>query len=161
MQKNKIIRKPDYLRQPAFYFVIFLFLFVTIATAQADYRLIGTIEGKGFTGAVLDDSTGVQTLYRLHERLPDGSQIVKVRSDSISLKRSDGTPYELFIVHDAKPSSPQGRTGAVPPTVVSPPVAVQQAPALVDPARSAENLSQMKKERLSRRRRARSQREEE
>jgi hypothetical protein len=70
------------------------------------YRLIGTVEGKAFAGAVLDDAAGVQTFYRLGDALPDGSQIVKVQSDSISFKRSDGTVYELYIFHDMKTAVP-------------------------------------------------------
>jgi hypothetical protein len=77
------------------------------AAAQSTYRLIGTVEGGAFTGAVLDDAAaGGQTFYRLRETLPDGSQIVKVRSDSISVKRSDGMVYELYIIHDMKVSAP-------------------------------------------------------
>lgn len=66
-------------------------------TDPALYRLIGTIEGQDFAGAVFDDSSGGQKFYRLGEPMPDGSRIIKVQSDSIVLKRSDGSRYELFI----------------------------------------------------------------
>jgi hypothetical protein len=88
------------------------------------FRLIGVVEGGKFTGAVLIDSTGEQTFYRLREELPDGSRITKVESDSIRLKRSDGSSYELFIIHDSKPSAPSARSQGVPPA--SPPPAPAQ-----------------------------------
>ena len=61
----------------------------------------------GLIGAVLVDAKGEQTFYRLHERLLDGSQVIKVRSDSILLQRSDSTVYEIFIAHDTKAAVPQ------------------------------------------------------
>ena len=94
------------------------------------YRLIGTIQSGAFAGAVLDDTAGLQTFYRLHERLPDGSQVVKVQSDSISIKRSDGSSYDLVIIHDSKPGSQQARpvanVAAAPPIL---PVVEQKSPA--------------------------------
>lgn len=104
--------------QPIIIILIIVFCFVTGVQAQTAYRLIGIIESSNFTGAVIDDSAGSQLFYRLRERLPDGSQIVRVKSDSILLKRSDGTSYELFIIHDTKPSSQHAR----PPVNASPPV---------------------------------------
>ncbi len=65
------------------------------------YKLIGTVEGDVFAGAVLEDSTG-QAFYRIHQTLPDGSQIVKVLQDRVTLKRSDGAKSELQIVDDTK-----------------------------------------------------------
>jgi hypothetical protein len=89
------------------------------AAAPSAYRLIGTVEGGAFAGAVLDDAAaGAQTFYRLRETLPDGSQIVKVRSDSISVKQSDGMVYELYIIHDMKASAPS----ASPPAGAGPAV---------------------------------------
>jgi hypothetical protein len=73
-----------------------------LPAAPSVFRLIGTVEGKAFAGAVLDDATGAQSFYRINDKLPDGSQVVKVQSDSISLKRDDGTAYELYITHDTK-----------------------------------------------------------
>ena len=72
------------------------------AAAPSAYRLIGTIEGEIFSGAVLEDATPMQTFYRIHEKLPDGSQIVKVKRDQISLKRSDGSITELQVIDDNK-----------------------------------------------------------
>ena len=95
------------------------------ASGESVYRLIGTVEGKAFIGAVLDDSTGIQSFYRLHERLPDGSQVAKVQSDSILIKRSDGTSYELYISQGA-----QTAVQARPPVSASPvaPIATQEKP---------------------------------
>jgi len=66
------------------------------------YTLIGTIEGEGFAGAVLADTANLQAFYRLGQKLPDGSQIVKVKRDRVSLKRSDGSIIEIVIVDDTK-----------------------------------------------------------
>jgi hypothetical protein len=88
----------------AFSIAIALLLSYEIAAAQSagsqTAKLIGTIKSDGFIGAVLSDAKGDQVFYRLKEKLPDGSQIVAVRSDSISLKSADGTPYEIYIAHD-------------------------------------------------------------
>ena len=75
-------------------------------STQAFFRLIGTVGSKGFSGAVIVDGTGAQTFFRLHDTAPDGSRIVAVENDRISLKRPDGTRYELFIIHDMMASSP-------------------------------------------------------
>ena len=76
----------------------------SIARAQLDalqpqsvFRLVGTIEGGPFTGAVIDDTKNPQAFYRLNEKLPDESQIVKVQSDYIVLKWPDGTRTELYV----------------------------------------------------------------
>ncbi len=92
-------------------------------------RLIGVIEGGKFAGAVLVDSTGEQTFYRMREELPDGSRIVKMANDHIVIKRSDGTSYELFIIHDTKPSAqpPHAAASAPSPAVVAPPVTAPQS----------------------------------
>ena len=73
----------------------------------SSYRLIGTIMADGLIGAVLVDSKGEQTFYRLHEQLQDGSKVVGVQSDSILLERGDNTVYEIFIAHDTKSAVPQ------------------------------------------------------
>jgi general secretion pathway protein C len=65
------------------------------------YRLIGTIEGESFAGAVLEDSTG-QAFYRINQKLPDGSQIVKVQRDRISIRRADGVTTVIQVVDDMK-----------------------------------------------------------
>jgi hypothetical protein len=90
-----------------------LFL-VSTATAQpaqgldpSSYRLVGTITAGGLIGAVLVDAKGEQTFYRLNEQLPDGSKLVRVRSDSILIKRGDSTVNEIFIAHDTKSGAPQ------------------------------------------------------
>jgi hypothetical protein len=82
------------------------------AASPSGYRLIGTTTGKDFTGAVIDDGVNGQAFYRLRERLPDGSQVVKVGDGKVSIKGSDGVLYELFKIRDATPSSGQSRAEA-------------------------------------------------
>jgi general secretion pathway protein C len=65
------------------------------------YKLIGTVEGDAFSGAVLEDATG-QAFYRIHEKLPDGSRIVKVQHDSVLIRRADGGTTELQVVDETK-----------------------------------------------------------
>jgi general secretion pathway protein C len=65
------------------------------------YKLIGTMEGESFAGAVLEDSAG-QVFYRIQQKLPDGSKIVKVKRDSITLQRPDGTTTDIQVVDDTK-----------------------------------------------------------
>jgi len=67
-----------------------------LAAPQSPFRLVGTIEGGPFTGAVIDDTKNPQAFYRLHEKLPDESQIVKVQADHVVLKWPDGTKTELY-----------------------------------------------------------------
>ncbi len=75
--------------------------FVGTADAQvaggASLRLIGTMQGSRVSGAVFQDGTGAQTFHELNSKLPDGSQLIKLRDDSISLKGADGTLYEMYI----------------------------------------------------------------
>jgi general secretion pathway protein C len=74
------------------------------APAEAEvlnFKLIGTVEGAAFAGAVLEDESG-QTFYRLEQRLPDGSRIVKVQRDRVTLKRPDGSTATLQVVDETK-----------------------------------------------------------
>jgi hypothetical protein len=71
--------------------------------AQSGYRLIGILKGPALTGAVLGDGAGEQIFYRLHERLPDGSQVVKVRG-GIVLKRNDGCFANCYHPTHRRPS---------------------------------------------------------
>ena len=71
------------------------------AAASVSYKLIGTIEGEQFSGAVLEDSTG-QAFYRINQKLPDGSAIVKVIRDKVSIRRSDGVMVDVEVVDDTK-----------------------------------------------------------
>ncbi len=71
------------------------------AAAAVSYKLIGTIEGQAFAGAVLEDSTG-QAFYRINQKLPDGSSITKVMRDKISLRRADGVTVALEVVDETK-----------------------------------------------------------
>jgi general secretion pathway protein C len=70
-------------------------------SASTSYKLIGTIEGEQFAGAVLEDSAG-QAFYRINQKLPDGSAIVKVMRDKITLRRSDGVAVSIEVVDDTK-----------------------------------------------------------
>jgi len=69
---------------------------------QSGYSLVGTIQSGDFSGAVISVAKGEQSFFRLFEKLPDGSQIVAVRPDYITLKGPDGVTYELFILHETK-----------------------------------------------------------
>jgi hypothetical protein len=80
--------------------------------ANSTYLLIGMIGGKSLSGAVLQDSTGEQLFYRLYDKLPDGSQIVKLRDDGISLKDENGTVYEMYISHDTKTATSESSTSS-------------------------------------------------
>jgi general secretion pathway protein C len=66
------------------------------------FTLIGTIEGEYFSGAVLADTTNQQAFYRLDQKLPDGSRIVKVKRDRVTLKRPDGSTVEIEIIDETK-----------------------------------------------------------
>jgi general secretion pathway protein C len=71
------------------------------AAESSSYRLIGTIEGESFAGAVLEDSTG-QTFYRIHQKMPDGSVIIKVLRDKITLRKPEGQTVDLVVADDTK-----------------------------------------------------------
>jgi hypothetical protein len=101
---------------PAFSFLIITSFLADSVSAQSRpntvpgssssaYRLIGTIEGRSFTGAVLDDTTGKQSFYRVRELLPDGSLLVKVRDNSITVKSADGALYDVYVSRDNKSAS--------------------------------------------------------
>lgn len=77
----------------------------TAAAADApsvSYKLIGTITGESFAGAVLDDTSSGQVFYRMNQKMPDGSMIVKVMRDRVTLKRADGVTVELQVADDTK-----------------------------------------------------------
>src|SRR5512143_4250556 len=93
---------------PAFSFLVITSLLAGSVSAQSGpndapgnassaYRLIGTVEGGSFIGAVLDDNAGKQSFYRLRELLPDGSLLVKVRDNSIRVKSANGTLYDVYV----------------------------------------------------------------
>jgi len=71
------------------------------AVASTTYKLIGTVEGEAFAGAVLDDGTG-QAFYQLNRKLPDGSVLTKVIRNKIVLRRPDGVDVNVEIVDDTK-----------------------------------------------------------
>lgn len=72
------------------------------AAPSSLFKLIGTVEGDSFSGAVLEDSTGTQNFYRLREKLADGSQIAKITRDKVVLKLADGSAVELQVSDDTK-----------------------------------------------------------
>ncbi len=71
------------------------------AIEATTYKLIGTVEGANFSGAVLEDSTG-QAFYRTRQKLPDGSQIIKVIRDKVTLQKADGGTVDIQIIDDTK-----------------------------------------------------------
>jgi hypothetical protein len=91
------------------------------SSRQSAFRLVGTIEGGPFTGAVIDDTKNPQAFYRLNDKLPDDSQIVKVQNNHIVLKWPDGTKGELYTT----PGAGSGSVSAVP--AVAPYAAPRQA----------------------------------
>lgn len=98
-----------------------LFCEGSIAWAQLDatrtqsaFRLVGTIEGGPFTGAVIDDTKNPQAFYRLNDKLPDESQIVKVQNNYIVLKWPDGTKMELYTTPGAGGGSVSAAPAAAP-----------------------------------------------
>ena len=72
------------------------------AAESSVYILIGTVEGESFAGAVLQDTAGIQAFYRIHEKLPDESRIIKVRRDRVTLKKPDGATSDLQMQDDTK-----------------------------------------------------------
>lgn len=112
----------------------------SIALAQLDssrpqsaFRLVGTIEGGPFTGAVIDDSKNSQAFYFLNDKLPDDSRIVKVQSNHIVLKGPDGTMMELYTTPGAGGGSASAATAVAIPST-APRRVDQPAPARrVDP----------------------------
>ena len=110
----------------AFVFTL-MFFFVDTMDAQAvgpqATRLIGTIQSKNFIGAVFSDSKGEQSFYRVFDTLPDGSRIVAVRPDSITLKGTDGMSYDMYIAHDMTKSPVTNTAAPVRPDVPAGPFA--------------------------------------
>lgn len=102
----------------------------SIAWAQSALRLVGTIEGGPFTGAVIDDTKNPQAFYRLNDKLPDESRLVKVLHNHIVLKLPDGTSVELYTT----PGTGGGNASAAPVAAV-PSIAPRQ---LVQPAAQAQ-----------------------
>ncbi len=71
------------------------------AAASSSYRLIGTVEGQSFAGAVLEEA-GEQVFYRINQKLSDGSVIIKVMRDKITIKRSDGSVMDVQVADDTR-----------------------------------------------------------
>ncbi len=111
------------------------------AVQSVSYKLIGTVEGEQFAGAVLEDSSG-QAFYRMNQKLPDGSAIVQVMRDKVLIKRADGSTVPVEIVDDTKIVSmqkPGPNVGAGVQKLGDGKFAVDQKEILA----STENMSQM------------------
>jgi len=108
------------------------------AAASVSYQLIGTIEGEQFAGAVLEDSTG-QAFYRMNQKMPDGSEIVKVMRDKVSIRRSDGVLVDVEVVDDTKIVTMQTGGGPGVMKLANGKFAVDQKEVLA----STENMSQI------------------
>ena len=80
------------------------------AAESTNYKLIGTIEGDSFSGAVLEDASG-QAFYGLNQKLPDGSQIITVMRDKVTLQRSDRSKIDIQISDDDKIVTMQAPAG--------------------------------------------------
>ncbi len=122
------------------------FYFSNPANAQvapSGYSLVGTIKSGDFSGAVIIIAKE-QSFFRLNEKLPDGSLVVKVRDDSISLKGPDGTLYDMYISHEKTVGS------------VAPPPAYTTSP---QPAAAVTNVGPDRPVARSRRRHVHSQSE--
>jgi len=115
-------------------------------TSQAaeSLRLIGMIKSSHFTGIVLSDAKGEQSFYRVSDKLPDGSQIVEVRSDSILLKGADGTSFAMFISHDMNNGRESKTMASVPPGA---PLATP-APPSPPPSYASETMQNTKTEQI-------------
>lgn len=74
----------------------------TASSEASAFRLIGTIESERFAGAVLEDAGGIQTFYRIFEKMPDGSQIIKVQRDRVTIRKADGGTVDVQVVDDAR-----------------------------------------------------------
>jgi len=86
-------------------------------------------------GAVLQDTTGIQSFYRLYEKLPDGSEIVGLRDDSISLKTAEGAVYDMYISHGTKTVASSKSSGQYTPTDVQQDIIERQKQRMLDRAR--------------------------
>jgi general secretion pathway protein C len=82
------------------------------APAATSYRLIGTVDGEAFAGAVLEDTTG-QAFYLINRKLPDGSVITRVATNKVDLRRPDGTTVTLQRVDDTKIVAVKSNTSKV------------------------------------------------
>jgi general secretion pathway protein C len=85
------------------------------APESSSFLLVGTVEGEQFAGAVLQDAAGAQMFYRRDQRLPDGSRLVKVKRDRVTLRKPDGVTLEIQLIDETKivnvPSKPGAGAG--------------------------------------------------
>ncbi len=90
----------------AFFFALSLAAFgeTTPEERGPDYatgRLVGTLEGGPFTGAVFEHTDGTQTFYRMGVTFSDGTRIVEVRPKSVTVRAGDGTLLEYRVTGGA------------------------------------------------------------
>jgi general secretion pathway protein C len=85
------------------------------APESSSFLLVGTVEGEQFAGAVLQDAAGAQMFYRRDQRLPDGSRLIKVKRDRVTLRKPDGVTLEIQLIDETKivnvPSKPGAGAG--------------------------------------------------
>ncbi len=81
------------------------------APDYANSRLVGTLNGGGFSGAVFEDSSGKQQFYRAGETFADGSSIAEVKRKSILIRTADGNLVEYRVVGGKPGRAPAVRPG--------------------------------------------------
>jgi hypothetical protein len=94
---------------------------------DAAFTLVGTIVSRSMTGAVIKNAQGEQTLYLLHERLPDGSEIIDVAKSSIRLRGRDNAVFDLYILHGLNPAAASAPNAGAPSIAEKPLPPVPQA----------------------------------
>jgi hypothetical protein len=140
-REGKAVR--NFLFSAFFFSLAFFFANPACAqVAQSPFSLVGTIQSDGMGGAVLQDTTGTQSFYRLYEKLPDGSQIVGLRDDSISLKTAEGAVYDMYISHGAKTASSKSSSGQFTPTAVQQEIVDRQKQRMLDRARRNSEMAE-------------------
>jgi hypothetical protein len=60
-------------------------------------RLVGAMKVGEGSVVVFENAKGEQTFYRMGETFPDGAKIVAVNTNSIIVKRPDGSKVEYFV----------------------------------------------------------------
>jgi hypothetical protein len=84
--------------------------------ALAALELVGTIQSPHFSGAVLSDGKSEQTFFRIGEKLPDGSKLISVNAEGMTLKGADGSSYIVYIHHTVANNNPTVQLDAAPST---------------------------------------------
>jgi len=109
--------------------------------AGPDYsanRLVGTINGGKYSGAVFENATGEQKFYRSGETFSDGSRIISVHPTNIKVRTPEGSVVEYMVSRgtSGKPGTAQaGLPVAAPPVQYNPPPAVVEGDTTGTPKR--------------------------